>query len=64
MSEPPRSVGGMEEVGVGESGTGASDADAFLYEHDVCEWDGEAGWVPPRPDAVALVLEAADLEAV
>ena len=41
------------------------DADVFLYEGDVREWDAEvAGWVPPRPDAVALVLEAADLEAV
>jgi len=41
------------------------DADVFLYESDVREWDAEiAGWVPPRPDAVALVLEASDLEAV
>ena len=41
------------------------DADVFLYEGDVREWDAEvAGWVPPRPDAVALVMEAADLEAV
>ncbi|MBD3753725.1 MAG: hypothetical protein IE935_15215, partial [Micrococcales bacterium] len=57
----------MDEVGMGESGQWpeAQDADAFLYESDVREWDAEvAGWVPPRPDAVALVLEAADLEAV
>ena len=57
----------MGSVGAGDSGQwpGASDADAFLHEGDVCEWDAEvAGWVPPRPDAVALVAEAADLEAV
>jgi hypothetical protein len=51
---------------MGESGQwpGASDADAFLHEGDVREWDGEVGSVPPRPDALALVAEVADLEAV
>ncbi len=67
MSYPPRSVGGMDEVGMGEAGQwpAAADADVFVSEGDVREWDAEvAGWVPPRPDAVALVMEAADLEAV
>ncbi|OJW00016.1 MAG: hypothetical protein BGO47_08175 [Microbacterium sp. 67-17] len=57
----------MDEVGMDGSGQWPEgpDADVFLYESDVREWDAEiAGWVPPRPDAVALVLEASDLEAV
>ncbi len=51
---------------MGESGQwpGVPDADAFLDDHDVREWDGGVGWVPPRPDAVGLVVEVADLEAV
>ncbi|QPE03774.1 DUF222 domain-containing protein [Microbacterium schleiferi] len=56
----------MEAVGMGGSGgwPEALDAGEFVYEHDVVDADGEAGWVPPQPDAVALVVEVADLEAV
>jgi len=56
----------MEAVGVGGTGEwpGASDADLLVYEEDVLETDGELGWVPPQPDAVALVMEVADLAAV
>lgn len=66
MSEPPRSVGVMQAVGVGGTGDrpGVSDADLRVCEEHVVDADGEQGWVPPQPDAVASVVEVADLEAV
>ncbi|GAA2966491.1 HNH endonuclease signature motif containing protein [Microbacterium schleiferi] len=38
--------------------------DCFVREGDFCDSDEELGWVPAQPDAVALVLEVATMEAV
>ncbi|WP_229382080.1 HNH endonuclease signature motif containing protein [Microbacterium schleiferi] len=63
----------MDEVGITNPGEHARDVDgaiwadphdAGVYEGDVCDFDDEVGWVPPQPDAVALVLEVATMEAV
>lgn len=63
----------MDEIGLSDPGEPARGADAAhgidpydgdVYEGDVCDFDEEAGWVPAQPDAVALVLEVATMEAV
>lgn len=68
----------MDDFGITDPGERAREADAafwayphtadpdedFVYDGEYCEHDEVAGWVPAQPDAVALVLEVATMEAV
>ncbi|MGP6203447.1 DUF222 domain-containing protein [Microbacterium sp. F2] len=63
ITDPGERALGMDAASWADSHTVDPD-DCFVREGDFCDSDEELGWVPARPDAVALVLEVATMEAV
>ncbi len=63
ITDPGEQALGMDAASWADSHTVDPD-DCFVREGDICDVDEELGWVPAQPDAVALVLEVATMEAV
>ncbi|WP_341579351.1 HNH endonuclease signature motif containing protein [Microbacterium schleiferi] len=62
-TDPGEKALGMDAASWADSHTVDPDG-CFVREGDFCDSDEEVGWVPAQPDAVALVLEVATMEAV